>query len=35
MYKNRIPDDQLDWVFDALKQIHTDLVLYRNDLLQK
>lgn len=35
VYKNRIPDDQLDWVFDTLKQIHTDLVLYRNDLLKK
>ncbi|MGN1182811.1 MAG: MarR family winged helix-turn-helix transcriptional regulator [Faecalibacillus sp.] len=35
MYKNHIPDDQLDWVFNALKQIHTDLVLYRNELLKK
>lgn len=35
MYKHYIPDEQLDWVFHALKQIHTDLVLYRNELLKK
>lgn len=35
MCKHYIPEEQLDWVFHTLKQIHTDLVIYRNELLKK
>lgn len=34
IYKSYIPDDKMDWVFDTLKLIYTDLVTYRNNLLK-
>ena len=35
IYRNRIPDERVEWVFSTLSDIYKDLVVYRNELLRR
>ena len=35
IYRNRIPDERVEWVFSTLSDIYKDLVIYRNELLRR